>query len=130
MKPLLQVGVDSCSEQPAVARMQTTGQVHGATCRSTLLRLTHSPVARGGSQTPRRTDTQLPSAVWPVPQGSLFNVQSLLWAGAGGYDSRSSPRHLIRHCRRSVSRIARICPVSCSFVSACSVCVWRDLLVF
>lgn len=92
MKPLLQVGVDSCSEQPAVARMQTTGQVHGATCRSTLLRLTHSPVARGGSQTPRRTDTQLPSAVWPVPQGSLFNVQSLLWAGAGGYDSRSSPR--------------------------------------
>lgn len=34
MKPLLQVGVDSCSEQPAVARctghLVTTGQVHGA----------------------------------------------------------------------------------------------------
>ena len=27
---LLQIGVDSCSEQPAVARMQTTGQVHRA----------------------------------------------------------------------------------------------------
>ena len=42
--------------------------------------------------------------------------------------------YLVWHCNHSISSlldcIAQICPISCSFVSACSVCVWRDLLMF
>lgn len=88
MKPLLQV------VWTAAPSGQDADDGAGARGRwgPALPRLTHSLVARGRSQAPRRTDAQRPSAVWPVPQGSLFDMQSLPWAGAGGYDSRSSPR--------------------------------------